>query len=104
MKKRMGAPKNKRKNFLFCSPQGGRRRWAGLLPWGRQLSGVPLEKGSSGVVKLHQYFTFRDFVDFLIRAEREKVRKHWLAAHSAARQAEVRIPCDFKYLLCPIII
>jgi hypothetical protein len=28
--------------------------WVGLPPCGRQLSGVPLEKGSSGVVKLHQ--------------------------------------------------
>jgi hypothetical protein len=63
---------------------------------------VPLEIGSSGVVKLHQYFTFRDFADFFIRAEREKIGICWLAAHSAARQAEVRIPCDFKYLLCPI--
>jgi len=45
--------KNEGKNFLLYSPSGERRRWAGLPPAGRQLSSVPLEIGSSGVVKLH---------------------------------------------------
>jgi hypothetical protein len=32
IKKGRGAPKNEWKNFLLCSPQGGRRRWAGSAP------------------------------------------------------------------------
>jgi len=54
--------------------------------------------------------TFGNFADRFGRAKRGKERKHWLAAHSAARQAQVRakdffgsnlllkkvaIPCDF---------
>jgi hypothetical protein len=49
------------KNVSMFAGFAGRRqaasRWAGLLPWGRQLSGVPLEIGSSGVVKLHQKYS-----------------------------------------------
>jgi len=49
IKKGRGAPKNEWKNFLLCSPQGGRRRWAGLPPEGRQLVsvGVLLVEGSN---------------------------------------------------------
>ncbi|GIW63076.1 MAG: hypothetical protein KatS3mg090_0902 [Patescibacteria group bacterium] len=32
IKKGRGAPKNEWKNFLLCSPQGGRRRWVGSAP------------------------------------------------------------------------
>ncbi|MAF25864.1 hypothetical protein CL634_09865 [bacterium] len=32
-----GRLKNVKKIFLFCSPSGERKRWAGLPPYGRQL-------------------------------------------------------------------
>lgn len=32
IKKGKSTPKNERKNFLFCSPQDGRRCWAGSAP------------------------------------------------------------------------
>jgi hypothetical protein len=32
-----GRSKNVKKIFLFCSPSGERKRWAGLSPYGRQL-------------------------------------------------------------------
>ncbi|PIW97499.1 hypothetical protein COY65_02995 [Candidatus Jorgensenbacteria bacterium CG_4_10_14_0_8_um_filter_39_13] len=35
--------------------------------------------------------TFRNFPDRFSRAKRGKVWEHWLAAHSAARQAEIQV-------------
>ena len=43
----------------------------------------------------HQYQTFRFLPDRFGRAKRGKVWKHWLAAHGAARQAQVRNPLRF---------
>ena len=58
----------------------------------------------------HHNQTFRNFADRFSRAKRGRERKHWLAAHGAARQAQVRakdffgydlflqkviVPCDF---------
>jgi hypothetical protein len=43
-----GAPlKNDEKIFLFCSPSGERKRWAGLPPEGRQLVGIFSEMSSN---------------------------------------------------------
>ena len=39
----------------------------------------------------HHNQTFRNFADWFSRASRGRERKHWLAAHSAARQAEIQV-------------
>jgi hypothetical protein len=41
----------------FACRRQAASRWVGLPPAGRQLFSVSLEKGSSGVVKLHQNMT-----------------------------------------------
>ena len=56
---------------------------------------VPFKKGSDFVKQTHQNLTFRNFADRFSRAKRGRERKHWLAAHGAARQAQVRNPLRF---------
>ncbi|MBI3685521.1 hypothetical protein HY250_03910 [Candidatus Azambacteria bacterium] len=63
------------------------------LAWFR--SGISDKMSSSQTVKTHQNLTFGNLPDRFGRAKRGKVWKHWLAAHSAARQAQVRNPLRF---------
>jgi len=56
---------------------------------------VPFKIGSDFVKQTHQNLTFRNFANGFCRAKRGKVWKHWLAAHGAARQAQVRNPLRF---------
>ncbi|MBI3420571.1 MAG: hypothetical protein HY006_00735 [Candidatus Sungbacteria bacterium] len=61
----------------------------------RSAPSVPFKIGSDFVKQTHQYQTFRFLPDRFGRAKRGKVWKHWLAAHGAARQAQVRNPLRF---------
>jgi len=54
--------KNDKKIFLFCSPSGGRKRWAGLSPAGRQLKvgvGILFKISSNFVQKVPPFYNFR---------------------------------------------
>ncbi|MBI2462967.1 MAG: hypothetical protein HYV65_01905 [Candidatus Spechtbacteria bacterium] len=73
--------------FLFARPS---------VQFGaRSAPSVPFKKGSDFVKQTHQYQTFRNFADRFSRAKRDREWKHWLAAHGAARQAQVRSPLRF---------
>ena len=73
--------------FLFARPS--------VRFGARSAPSVSLKKGSDFVKQTHQYQTFRFLPDRFGRAKRGKVWKHWLAAHSVARQAQVRNPLRF---------
>ena len=54
--------KNVKKIFLFCSPSGEQKRWAGLPPCGRQLKvavRIFVKKGSDFVQKVPPIFRIR---------------------------------------------
>ncbi|MDP2703708.1 MAG: hypothetical protein Q8P01_00520 [bacterium] len=61
----------------------------------RSAPSVPFKIGSDFVKQTHQNLTFRDFADEFCGALCRNVRKCWLAAHGAARQAQVRNPLRF---------
>ena len=53
--------KDIKKIFLFCSPSGERKRWAGLSPAGRQLKvgvGILFKVGSNFVQKIPPIYNF----------------------------------------------
>jgi len=50
---------------------------------------------------MHQDLTFGKLTDFFVGGTQCRPLILWLAAQSAARQAQVRNPLRFLYLLCP---
>ena len=101
--------RGKQKFFLFACPVASRGLCYGARPsvqFGAHLPAEALAKagsapsvsfkiGSDLVKQTHQYQTFRNFADRFSRAKRGRERKYWLAAHGAARQAQVRNPLRF---------
>ncbi|MBI2451151.1 MAG: hypothetical protein HYV52_02310, partial [Parcubacteria group bacterium] len=83
--------------FLFARPsvQFGARQPAEASAQAGSALSVPFKKGSDFVKQTHHNQTFRNFADRFSRAKRGKERKHWLATHGAARQAQVRNPLRF---------
>jgi len=89
--------KNAKKIFLFCSPSGGRKRWAGLSPAGRQLKvsiGILFKVGSN--FRLSGQKLFLDFKNpFKILAEAEPERSEGEAISSQNSEI-VKWRCVFE--------
>ena len=76
-----------RADRFSCPPPSGRR----ALDFSR----ISDKIGSNGIVKPHQNQTFRFFGSHFVGGAERRPLILWLAAHGAARQAQVRNPLRF---------